>query len=130
MEEPGVGFSSYQHSAVFDGHACSFSGNHLQCIDMTSGRRQWRKKIGDYGALTIADGLLIVLTGDGELVIAPASAEGFAEISRARVLTLQHYCWTRPVLADNTIYVRDSGGHLVAVAMSWRSSGRRNGSIR
>ncbi|MCP4663920.1 MAG: PQQ-binding-like beta-propeller repeat protein [bacterium] len=120
MEATGVGFSSYQHIAVFDGHAYSFSGDTLQCIDITSGRRKWEEELCDYGSLTIADALLIVLTGDGELVIAPASPDGFEEISRARVLTLQYYCWTRPVLANSTIYVRDTGGHLVAVDMSWR----------
>lgn len=119
MEATGVGFSAYQRFAVFDGYAYSFSGNNLQCLDITSGRRKWKEKIGDYGSLTIADGLLIVLTGDGELVIASASPDGFEEISRARVLTVQNYCWTRPVLADSTIYVRDTGGHLVAVDMSW-----------
>ncbi len=128
MESTRPKFSAYQGYAVVDGYAYGFTGNYLQCVDILTGKRAWKRRIGDHGSLSAADGKLIILEGDGTLTLAYASAKGFREISRARVLELadnrgvpqpqQNYCWTRPVLADGRIYARSNYGDLVSVDVS------------
>jgi outer membrane protein assembly factor BamB len=122
--------SEFQSWAILDGHLYGHYRHHLLCVDMATGKRRWRTEIGNNGALSAADGMLIILTGRGELVIAEASPQGYRELSRARVLSMkdnrgvpqpeQHHCWTWPVLADGRIYVRCNHGNLVSVDMRSR----------
>jgi len=68
------------------------------------------------GAVTMADGKLIVLSENGELMVADASPTGFKPISRAQVLG--KICWAAPVLANGKIYCRNGGGDVVCVDVS------------
>lgn len=129
MESSRPKFSGYQNYAVVDGYAYGFSGKFLQCVDVVTGKRAWKRRIGENGSLSAADGTLIILEGDGTLTLAYASPEGFREISSTKVLELaedrgvpqpqQNHCWTRPVLAAGRIYARSNYGDLVSVDMSW-----------
>jgi outer membrane protein assembly factor BamB len=122
-----IGFSAYQSHAVVGDVAYGFSGSFLQCVDLKTGRRLWREEVGPHGALIVADGKLIILEGDGTLIIAAASPTGYRELSSAKVLELtdnrgvplpkQNHCWTRPVLVDGRIIVRCNHGRLVCVDM-------------
>ena len=64
-------------------------------------------------SLTAADDRLIVLTGTGALMTAPATPKGFKPSGRTRVLDKD--CWTAPVLANGLLYCRNSKGHLVCL---------------
>ena len=48
---------------------------------------------------------LIILTAKGELILAPATPEGFQPISRAQVLSSEVRAF--PALADGFLYARD-----------------------
>ena len=61
------------------------------------------------GGLMIADGKLIIISQQGELIIAEASPESFKQISRAKVL--DGLCWTVPVLSNGRIYCRNQEGN-------------------
>jgi len=60
-----------------------------------------------------ADGKLIVLSDEGELLVGPASSKGFTPSARAKVLDGK--CWTVPVLANGRIYCRNAAGDLVCL---------------
>lgn len=108
-----------------------FSGNEqmLCCADLRDGSIKWKQAADQYGSLMAADGKLIILDGDGDLVIAEANPEKYVEISKAKILQtgpFQHEgpgsaprcCWTAPVLANGKIYVRDTHGYLACVDMN------------
>ena len=78
----------------------------------------WEHATG-FGALTAADDRLIVLTGTGALMTAPATPKGFKPSGRTRVLDKD--CWTAPVLANGLLYCRNSKGHLVCPRSATRS---------
>ena len=61
----------------------------------------------------MADGKLIVLSDEGELLVAPATPTGFQPTAKAKVL--RGKCWTMPVLAHGRIYCRDAEGTLVCL---------------
>jgi outer membrane protein assembly factor BamB len=88
----------------------------LKCMDFKSGAVKWTEAGIGSGAVTAADGKLIVLSERGELIIAPASAERFKPVARAQVLGGK--CWTVPVLANARIYCRNAAGDLVCVDVS------------
>jgi outer membrane protein assembly factor BamB len=87
--------------------------NALKCLDAQTGRERWQQRGTGKGGLIAADGKLIVLSEDGELIVAPADPNRFAPISRAKVL--DGLCWTHPVLANGRIYCRSAQGTLVCL---------------
>jgi outer membrane protein assembly factor BamB len=103
------------HLYGFDGNSHNASSVHLKCIEFATGKEKWKHRGLGCGTLMMAGERLIVLSDQGELVIAPVSAEGFGPIARAQVL--EGRCWTVPVLSRGRLYCRDAAGDLVCVAL-------------
>jgi outer membrane protein assembly factor BamB len=91
----------------------------LKCLDFPTGNVHWEYKGLGSGALIAADKKLIVLSDQGELVVATASPEAFGPISRAQVLGGK--CWTTPVLANGRVYCRNARGELVCLDVKGKS---------
>ena len=106
---PAVLVDGYVYGA--DGDTTSKAA--LKCIELETGSTKWSEANFGSGAVIAADGKLIALNGTGELIIAPASPNGFKPVSRSQVLGGK--CWTAPVLSNGLIYCRNSRGELVAV---------------
>jgi len=101
---------------LLDGHLYGFNGDirspaQLTCLDIQTGEVKWTHDIK--GSLMAADGKLIILSEDGQLVLAEASAAGFKEIARARVLSKK--CWPPPALSGGRLYCRNDQGDLVCL---------------
>ena len=108
-------------AVLIDGHLFGTDGdagnkNPLKCLELATGKVKWGVDNIGTGGVTAADGKLIVLSARGELIIALASPEKFAPISRAQVLGGK--CWTVPVLANARIFCRNAAGDLVCVDVS------------
>ena len=100
---------------LFEDHLYGFDDSILRCIDL-SGKRKWQQRGFGVGALLVsADGRLIIMSEDGELVTARATPDEFVELSRRRVFEEGGKCWTTPVLSDGLIYCRNSLGELVCL---------------
>jgi len=119
---------AFQSWIILNGYAYGFRRSNkefLQCIDLKTGEEKWNKDMGDWGSLMAADGKLIILDGDGDLVIAEASPDVYKEISSAKVIRMKNWqsyprddpnaCWTAPVLSNGRIYCRNTYGDLVSV---------------
>jgi outer membrane protein assembly factor BamB len=106
---PGVKIGDYVYAA--DGDAPDSPV--LKCIEFGTGKQKWEQPDVPVGGITAADGKLIVMSQQGELMVAPASPEGFKVTSRAQVLGGK--CWVVPVLANGRIYCRNARGDVVCV---------------
>ena len=105
-------------SVVIDGHAYGIDGDTttaqaFKCIDLQSGEVRWTHDGLGIGSVMAADGKLIVLSDQGDLLVAPASPAGFKPTAQAKVL--DGTCWTVPVLANGRIYCRNAAGDVVCV---------------
>ena len=104
-------------AVVYEGHIYAISeraGGQLMCVDLENGKTVWTERsFAKYGTLMIADGKLVILDENGELVIATATHQGFEELSRAAVLDGR--CWVMPVLANGRIYVRNNKGQMACL---------------
>jgi len=96
---------------LVDGHLFGFDGGTLRCMDL-EGNERWSERGLGLGTVVAAGKRLIVLSEEGELLVAPASAEAFRPESRVRALP-EGPCWTTPVLAGGLLYCRSSTGRLV-----------------
>ena len=92
---------------VHGGYAFGFDGSILACIDLSDGTRAW--KGGRYGSgqlLLLADqGLLLVVSEEGELALVMASANGFSEL--ARIPGIAGKTWNHPVVTGDILLVRN-----------------------
>jgi outer membrane protein assembly factor BamB len=101
-----------------DGNVNSLGDGNLKCLDFATGAEKWSYNGLGGGALMVAGGNLIMLSDKGELVVAPASPQGFHPISRAQVLDAK--CWTVPTLANGRIYCRNAKGDLVCLDVTMK----------
>ena len=107
------------HAILVDGFLYGFDGNvHMAgkkdfvCMKFLTGEEQWRTTDRGLmiGSLLIADDRMIVLGQKGELVIAKVNPSEFEEITREQVMGGR--CWTMPVLANGSLFLRNARGDL------------------
>ncbi|MAG93450.1 MAG: alcohol dehydrogenase [Planctomycetaceae bacterium] len=105
-------------SVLIDGHLYGIDGDttsdcFLKCVELMTGEVRWSHEGVGSGALTAANGKLIVLTEEGTLMIVPATPEKFQTTVKAKVIPGP--TWTVPVLANGRIYCRNSEGDVVCL---------------
>ena len=88
----------------FDGR--EESGAELRCVVWKTGKVCWGKKGFGTGSLLVADGNLILLSENGELVLLEAIPEKYKEKAKAAVLTAPVRAY--PALANGRLYARDN----------------------
>jgi outer membrane protein assembly factor BamB len=98
---------------VHKGHAYGFDAATFCCLDLANGKRLWRQ--GRYGRgqvmLLPEQGLLLVMTEPGEVVLLAADPERSRELGRLAVLVQEErtaYTWNHPVIAHGRLYVRNA----------------------
>lgn len=112
----------FNNSILLDGYLYGFDGNsnlgrvvQLTCMKFDTGEVAWKQRGMGCGSLMIVDGKLLILSETGNLILAKATAEGFAELARSPVLTGR--CWTVPILLNKHVYCRNAAGKLVCVSL-------------
>jgi outer membrane protein assembly factor BamB len=97
----------YNDLVVHEGHAYGFDGGILACVDLQTGERRW--KGGRYGhgqmLLLAEQGLLLVVSEEGEVALVRAKPEGYEEV--ARMKGVEGKTWNHPVVAGGLLVVRN-----------------------
>jgi outer membrane protein assembly factor BamB len=104
--------SQYTTPIVVEGKLIGIHGRQdigepvLRCIDPKTQQVLWEKDGLGYATLLAADGKLLVVTTEGELILAALDAKAYRELGRARLSngTLR----ALPALANGLLYVRDT----------------------
>jgi outer membrane protein assembly factor BamB len=109
---PGVLLGHY----VYGDSGQASEGGPLVCVDFDTGEQKWEYPHVGSGGLTAAGGKLIAMTERGEILVGPASPDGFHPTARAQVLGGK--TWAPPVLANGRIYVRNAAGDIVCLDVS------------
>ncbi len=78
----------------------------LRCIDPLAQKVLWEKAGLGYATLLAADGKLLILTTDGELVMAALDTAAYRELARTRLSN--NTIRALPALANGRLYVRDA----------------------
>ncbi|HLJ11203.1 MAG TPA: PQQ-binding-like beta-propeller repeat protein [Planctomycetaceae bacterium] len=100
--------TSVPHNELFYGVDGRQDGplGRLRCFDPKTGKVHWTKSEFPMSNLIVADGRLLIVTDDGQLIVAAASPKGYRELARAQLWTST----TRalPALSNGLLYVRDA----------------------
>lgn len=104
--------SHFNAAILFGPHLYAIDGDvgkaQLRCVELATGKALWTFKDPNHGAITIADGKLIVISEKGELLIGEASPKEFKPMARAQVSGGKF--WTVPVLSHGRLYIRNADG--------------------
>ena len=112
----------YSTPVLIDGHLYGFhgrqeSGQELRCLSATDGTVKWSTPLSP-GHLIAAGNRLLILTEDGELILAAASPDKKPDLSaRSEILRGGHRA--PPALAGGILFAKDKS-RLVAVKLSGR----------
>jgi outer membrane protein assembly factor BamB len=87
-------------------------GGSLKCVELETGKIRWSAK-DVKGSLNIAGGRLLIMTLDGKLIVAEASAEAYKPLASAQLLG--RYSWTPPVLSHGRLFCRNGNGTLLCL---------------
>jgi len=100
----------YATSVHYDGHLYGFHGRQefgqsFRAVELRTGKVRWSQDRFLAGTVTLAGDRLVILRERGELVVAPASPDGFKPIARAQILsgTVRAY----PALSDGFLFARN-----------------------
>lgn len=77
----------------------------LTAVDAASGAIHWQERSIAKATFVWADGKLITLDQDGNLMLAEPSPKAFRIVSKTELLT--NVSWTPPVLVGDRLYLRD-----------------------
>jgi outer membrane protein assembly factor BamB len=91
-----------------EGFVYGFDGSIFACVDLKTGKRQWKKgRYGNGQVLMLADsGQLLVVSEKGELILIEADPSALKEI--ARIPAIEGKTWNHPVLSGHRVYLRNA----------------------
>ncbi len=101
----------FSSSVLYEGHIYGFDNASLKCIVVGTGEQKWVQRGYGKGSLIVADGLLYVLSDQGQLILAEATPAGFQE--KGKIKVLEGKTWVAPVLSHGRIYLRDEDEMIV-----------------
>ena len=97
--------SKYACAVVRNGYVFGFDMNLLACVELKSGKRQWKAGRYGYGQLLCVGDCLVIQAESGEVALVDASAEKFTELGKFTALDWK--TWNVPVLSGNRLLVRN-----------------------
>ena len=97
--------SVYHQGYLYGYHGRQEFGPSFRAVDMKTGMVKWSQDQFRAGSVLLAGDRLLIVREGGELIVAPASPQGFKPIARAQILSgvLRPY----PAIADGFLYVRN-----------------------
>ena len=97
--------AKFNPPVLHEGHVYGLDESILQCIDVQTGEQKWKGGRYGYGQVLLADGHLIIVTEQGDLVLVKATPESHQEL--ARFSAISGKTWNNPAIADGRLIVRN-----------------------
>jgi outer membrane protein assembly factor BamB len=97
----------YNDLVVYQDHLYGFDMNFFTCVSLGDGKGKWRARgYGNGQVVLLADqGLLLVSTEKGEVVLVEATPERHKELGRFKAI--EGKTWNHPVLAHGKLFIRN-----------------------
>jgi outer membrane protein assembly factor BamB len=98
--------NKFNSSVFWEGLVYGLDEGILTCIDAATGQRRWKEGRYAYGQMLLASGHLVILSGEGELILVRANPERHEEL--ARFQAIKGKTWNHPAIAEGKIFVRNA----------------------
>jgi outer membrane protein assembly factor BamB len=98
--------NKFTSSVFWRGYIYGLDEDRLTCLNAETGDRQWKDGNYGYGQVLLADGQLIILSGEGDLALVWASPDAWDE--RARFPAIHGKTWNVPAIAQGKLLVRNA----------------------
>jgi outer membrane protein assembly factor BamB len=95
----------FNDAVLVDGHLYGLDDGILTCVDPTSGKTKWKARRVGYGQLLAFQQTLLILSEEGELILAAANPKKFEELGQLKVL--EGTTWNHPAFAHGRLLVRN-----------------------
>jgi outer membrane protein assembly factor BamB len=96
---------------VRDGYAYGLDGVALECLELETGKRQWKRRrrpAFGHGQILLVGEVLLILTEQGQVVLAEVSPKRYKELASLRVFEEEQITWNNPALSGPYLLVRNS----------------------
>ena len=90
----------------YKGHLFGFDDSTLTCMNLLTGKVEWKERGFGKGSVLLVNDRLIVYGDNGLLALAEANPTEYVERGRFQFST-QSSCWSVPVVSNGRLYVRD-----------------------
>lgn len=97
--------NNWSSSCYHQGYLYGFSKAKLQCVSVETGEMIWGKRGFGKGNVIIVGDKLVILSDQGKIIIAEATAESYQELALFETLTGK--AWTAPSYSDGKLFVRN-----------------------
>jgi outer membrane protein assembly factor BamB len=98
--------NKFNSSVFWNGFIFGLDEGILTCLDAQTGKRRWKEGRYGYGQLLLASSHLVILSGDGELILVKADPERHQELARLRAISGK--TWNHPAIAGGLLLVRNA----------------------
>ncbi len=98
--------NKFNSSVLYQGYIYGFDDAILACIDAQTGDLKWKGGRYGYGQLLLADGYLVVVTEQGDVVLVRATPDSHQEL--ARFSAVEGRTWNIPAIDNGLLLVRNS----------------------
>jgi len=97
--------TKFTNVSVRDGFAYGLSDGILECVDLSNGRRRWKRGRYGQGQVLGIGGTLLVQAESGDVVVVERSPQKFVEL--ARLHAIRGKTWNNPCLFGDRLLVRN-----------------------
>lgn len=99
--------NSFNVPTFYEDHFYTYTSRFLTCVDAATGEARWRSRPPGDGFLILVDGKLVIVTKNGDAVIAEATPEAYRPLASQKVFN--ETVWSPPSFAGGAIYARSLG---------------------
>jgi len=91
---------------LHEGHVFGLSQGILECVDLATGKRCWKRGRYGHGQILLVDDTILILSETGDMALVEASSKKYRPI--ARMKAIDGKTWNNPALAGRYLLVRNA----------------------
>ena len=97
--------TKFTNVVIRDGYVYGLDEGILECIELETGERQWKRGRYGHGQIILVGDVILVSTETGEVVLVEASPDAHRELTRFQAI--EGKTWNNPALAGRFLLVRN-----------------------